>query len=335
MNAPAPIDPEVMPEHGAELAKVRMLPAWLADVAEIPATRVLEELKGLWPSLHTSQWRFAFLLWRADRENLYRPHTTLTSWARDNLTVPTTDTAPSPATVSKYLGGATFIVEKCETAEEVSRALVMSPSLLVDTGIPRLAEHDKDEALRLASSGKPTAAIRDAVKTRLVSPAGANGAAPPVEEIRTFRVLVSESAYRGLMEIWHWTRFRCETPNPTDTEIAQLVRASFDAEIQHDPKQEEHFPLADILTGRVKCIECGASNGNGLESHHVIPKSHQGHDGPQVWLCRGEHADVTENREGTWKQHLRRWCGRKKFEWLKAAVDAFVTARGKTSVDEL
>jgi hypothetical protein len=45
-----------------------------------------------------------------------------------------------------------------------------------------------------------------------------------------------------------------------------------------------------------------------LEQHHVIPRSHGGHEGPLAWLCVQHHASVTQNRGG------------KGWRWLAAAL---------------
>jgi hypothetical protein len=312
------IDAEIVDNEPSTTQLPTVSEDWLREIFALPGEEVLKRTVELWPTLHEYAWRMAFYLWRIDRGRFYRPYSSITAWAAAML-------RKDSGAVSKYMAAAIFALELDD--EERAEAMRTGPIALYEAGLIKLAKSDKAEAVRLASTGKPVNQLREAVRART-----AESEHHDVGELKTFRVVLREDAYRELMGVWHLVRFQCETPNPTDSEIAQLLAAEYEAGLQIQPETLEHFPLEDIKRGHMKCIETGATNGNMLEGHHVFPKSHQGHEGPQVWLAPLPHKKVTENWEAHWKAHLATWMKRRDLRWLKEAVEKFLAEKfpGKT-----
>ena len=217
--------------------------------------------------------------------------------------------------------------------EESDRALVMRtpPGVLAEAGVHRLAKHDLPTAIRLAGEGMTQRELKEAVRAEEAGRQHLDSG-----ELKTFRVVTSYVAYEKLMQVWHLMAFMCQSlpaPNNSgnrilrDSQIAEGLAEELTQSVQIDPAVLERFPLEMILQGRVRCVECGLTNPQDLESHHVVPRSHQGHEGPQVWLCRLCHAKVTQNVEGTWRHYLERWCARREMEWLKGLLEQWLGGR--------
>jgi hypothetical protein len=306
-NGTTTIEGELVPDGLPAVAQ-----DWVRELFALPGEEVLKRAVALWPQLHLHSWQMAFLIFRVDRERLYQPgYDSTTAWAAACL-------RKDSGAVSKYRASAAFVLEELDD-DERAEAMCTGPVALYDTGLIKLARSDKQEAVRLAKSGKPVNQLREAVRARTTEAEHHD-----VGELKTFRLVLREDAYRELMGVWNLVRFQCQTPNPSDSEIAQLLAAEYEAGLQIQPETLEHFPLEEIKAGHVKCIETGATNGNMLEGHHVFPKSHQGHDGPQVWLAPLPHKKVTESWEAHWKEHLRTWMKRRDLAWLKEAVERFL-----------
>ena len=317
------MSPEVLPPD-AQVVRDSDALALVQDVYDLTIEQVMTAIERGWGSMRLDAWRFSFMLQRAWVERGWekprlvdgeaRTYKSFTAWADDVFGV-------GSAVASKWRAGAEYTL----ALPEPDRIRVMAaawPQTLGEAGIPRLAQKDPVEAKRLAASGMPSRKLTQAVRTRL-----ADEQHYDVEELKTFKRLVSAPAYARLLAMWNVTKFLCQSPRPTDSEIAELMAFEYLSGVQIEPEILAHFPLEDIEKGKVRCIECGLTSPQMLEGHHVIPKSHGGHDGPQVWLCRDQHREVTENVDGTWRQRLFGWMARKDLAWLVEDVNAFLAGR--------
>lgn len=323
---------------------------WVRRLMHLSAEDVLKEAAATWPELKQAAWKFAFLVYRIDREGLYRPHDSLTAWARATL-------GKDSGTVSKYKTAAGFVLT-LEDPDDQRQVMRTPPATLAEAGVPRLAKTDRAEAIRLAASGMTQRELVQAVRVR-----EAHDQHLDVGPLKTFKLVLPEEAHLDLLGAWHLIGFASETPAPSDGEraknLAAIVRESVQLQpetldrigavawsqgwriITDDVRQiEQAFDGAEpsdaelqelgvrfILLGRVRCIECGAVNANGLEGHHTAPKSHAGHASPMVFLCQGNHQAVTEAWDAHWKEHNRRWMARTDLHWFKAAFEHWLGGR--------
>lgn len=287
---------------------------WVQKLMRLTPADVLREAIETWPQLKQAAWKFAFLLQRIQAEGLYRPHDSLTAWARAEL-------GKDSAVVSKYRQAGEFVLS-LEDPQERAQVMQTPPATISEAGIPRLAKKNRSEAIRLAGAGMSQRELVQAVRVQ-----EADDLHLDTGPLKTFKLLLTADAHKALLGVWHLIRFQCQTPHPTDSELAQLLAAEYHTGLQIDPAILERFPLEAIEAGEVKCLECGATNPNMLEGHHVVPKSHQGHDGPIVWLCMKNHEKVTQNYDGGWRGHLIRWMARPELRWLKEAIENWLKGR--------
>src|SRR5438128_9736709 len=76
---------------------------WVRRLFELTPDAVLSESRACWQTLKQSAWTFAFLVQHIAREGLYRPHESLTAWARAEL-------GKDSGAVSKYRQSAEFVL---------------------------------------------------------------------------------------------------------------------------------------------------------------------------------------------------------------------------------
>lgn len=326
---------------------------WVRQLMNMSGPEVLRAAIDTWPQLKLTAWRFAFLVYRIQREGLYRPHESLTAWARAEL-------GRDSAVVAKYRQSAEFVLE-LEDDEERAAAMATPPATLAEAGVHRLAKVDRSEAVRLARSGMTQRDLRDAVAIRL--------AEREHRDVGGFRNLhfsaITVQAHRAFMRAYRQARFLCQTPKPPDSELLELMAQELASSLQIQPEtlqwmgyvafslrfvlddeadygirqelvaelgglpdaEREELGLRFIAAGYARCIECGASNGNGLEGNHTVSKSHQGHSSPMVPMCSLDHKEFTENWDDHWKQRVRIWMNRPDLEWFKAALEAWLNGR--------
>lgn len=285
------------------------------DLDALGAEEAMREAKASWGRHHTEAWRFALLSVRIWREQLFRPtYASFTEWVRVEL-------GRDGGGVTKLRNAAEYVL----TLPMDDRRAVMAvtpPATLSEAGIPQLARHDPEEAVRLALSGKTQRELKQAVMARLTDQHYDAGG------LRTLpRDPLNENAYHQFMFCLNLTRFRCQTSHPTFSEVIDLMAQDYLSGAQLQPEMLERFPLRAILAGMISCIECGATNPQDLEAHHVVPRSHQGHDGPLVWLCHEHHQAVTESWEMHWRGHIARWRERKDLRWFRDAIDQWLGGR--------
>ncbi|MEO8604147.1 MAG: HNH endonuclease [bacterium] len=293
---------------------------WVQKLMKLSPDDVLRAAKKVWPELRQSAWTFAFLVQRIAKEGLYRPHDSLTAWARAEL-------GKDSGAVSKYRQSAEFVLS-LEDPEERAMVMTTPPATLAEAGVPRLAKTDRAEAIRLAAAGLSQRELVQAVRVR-----EAPDQHYDVGPLKTFRVLLTEDAHRDLLGLWHLIRFQCQTPHPTDIEIAKCLAADYVSTVQIRPDVLERFPLEDILAGRIRCADCGATNPANLERHHSHPRSLGGEESPLVTLCQPHHAAVKEDATGGgWKGHVRRWLARADMGWFHEEFDAYLDGRSLDSL---
>lgn len=308
------------------------IPAWVAPTAreidDLPAEQVLTIAETTWPEMERDAWRVALCLARAERDELYRAYGygSVNEWARERM-------GKSQGTVAKFLAVGRFALKL--PVEKRAQAMVTAPTTLYESGITKLAKLDEDEALRLASSGQSQRDLKAAVNVRLSTALHLD-----TGELRAFKLLLRQEQQVKLSGLLHFVRFLCQSPHPTDAEVFELIEADVadlvEAFWARQSPLPERFPLREILAGHVRCIECGATNGNRLEGHHSVPRSvkHRdeqgrldGTDSPLVWLCPEHHQVVTDNYDGTWRDHVERWRARKDLGWFRDAIEVFLDGR--------
>ena len=287
----------------------------LREVSDLSPDEVVRETKVRWPRLKRDAWAFALLVERMGRERLYRPYASLGEWAKREL-------GKESWVVSKHRSAAQYIL----SLDPDDRRQVMEatpPAVLTEAGIPGLAKMDQKEALRLAKQGLTQQALRQAVRARLT------GQKPEESSTyRTFHKVLEEPAYERLQAAWNVTRFLCQTAQPSDSEIAEMLAVEFLGSIQIHPDILARFPLEEIQAGRVKCWDCGSTNPSRLEYHHSHPRSEQGHESPLVTLCMDCHEAITQNRDGRgWREAVKEWMARADMKWFKDAFTTYLAGR--------
>ncbi len=327
---------------------------WVQKLMRLSPPDVLRAAVDTWPQLKQTAWKFAFLVDRIQREGLYRPHESLTAWARAEL-------GKDSAMVAKYRQSAEFVLE-LESEEDRTAAMQTPPATMAEAGVHRLAKVDRAEAIRLASSGLTQRDLRERVATRL-----AEREHRDVGGLRNLHFsAITVQAHRAFMGSYRVARFLCQTPKPVDSELLELIAKELSSSLQIQPEAlqwagriafslrfviddeadwgirqqldadlgdlpdeatREDLGLGFICAGYMRCIECGATNANDLEGNHTVPKSKQGHSSPMVPMCGADHRDFTENVEAHWKERNRVWMGRVDLEFFKAAMEAWLDGR--------
>lgn len=131
-------------------------------------------------------------------------------------------------------------------------------------------------------------------------------------ELRTVKAIVTLDAYDEWREACNLIRSYlglCGIERPTDSAIiSAFAREVLTSEHLKDTLERKGH-LHDALAGVRRCwfpVTIGGTpatlNGRALricgiyvvEYHHLLPKSHGGHDGPQAPLCQRHHTHVTQ-----------------------------------------
>lgn len=297
------------------------------EVNQIPAEHVRERAEQLIPKVERAAWEVACLIDRVNQERLFMPDfPSFGEWGRKRL-------HKRPSELTKLLQAGRFVRELPdeETRERVMRT---PPVTLYEAGIPKLAKSDKAEAVRLAGEGMTQRELKQAVAVRLPSDHHVDP-----DRLRTFTFRCRESDHFKLRIIFNGLKLQMQAAHPTEPEVVEMLFADvldYDGLKAQLAPLSERFPLRDIAEGKCCCIECGATNGNGLERHHAVPRSvkgqdehgrYDGTDGPQVWLCREHHQVVTESIDGTWREWVQRWLDRRDMQWFRDEMAAWLGPR--------
>lgn len=285
------------------------------EIEALSGPEVVTETKRRWPLLKRDAWAFALLVERMGRERLFRPYASLSEWARREL-------KREAWVVSKHRTAAEWVLQ----LDVDDRRAVMDatpPAVLTEAGVPSLAVVDRKEALRLAKAGLTQQELRQAVRARL---AGKKDHEP--SELRTIHKVVPQHVYERFGQALNVVRFLCQTDHPSDAEVVELLCEDFLSGIQIAPEILERWPIEAIMSGSVRCMDCGATAGARIELHHSHPRSHQGHDSPLVPLCTRCHESITQNRDGRgWREAVKEWMGRADMAWFTEAFTAYLAGR--------
>lgn len=290
------------------------------EIHALPDRDVPRETKRRWPLLRRDAWAFALLVERMGRERLYRPYASLGEWAKREL-------RKEAWVVSKHRTAAQYVLQ---LDVDDRRAVMEStpPSTLTEAGIPSLAEVDRREALRLAKAGLTQQELRNAVRARL-----SGRKEDAATEFRNIHKTVPLHVHERFQQTLNMVRFLCQTPAPSDAEVIELLCEEFLAGVQIAPEVLERFPMDEILAGRVRCVECGATAGASIEMHHSHPRSLGGHASPLVPLCTRCHERITHSHEGRgWREAVRGWMARADMETFRYAFASYL---GDRSLDQL
>ncbi len=309
-----PVSPAKLPEHLQRIEE---------EVYELPPQQVADKSVREYRAFERSGWSAAWCLLRVKEERLYS-ESKFGAWVDAQ--------GMSKVNVSRLIGAA--IAVRAMPEEYRAPAMRTPPGVVYDAGVKKLVESDPEEAGRLASAGLTRSELKRAVAVRLPKDQHME-----TQRVRNFLLPCSEPDYYKLQLAYHGTRILMPEPHPGGPVVADRMLANVldytELLAQLEPIRER-FPLEDIAAGKCVCIECGASNGNGLESHHAVPRSvkgkdehgtYSGKDGPQVWLCREHHQVVTENIDGTWRDWVERWLARKDLRWFREEMEAWLGPR--------
>lgn len=125
------------------------------------------------------------------------------------------------------------------------------------------------------------------------------------DEWRTINLKVPLPVYERWERALNATRYLLSNANPSPSDLIECIAQ--DVISDEWILTMDHARMDTILDGNYRCRECGSWDANNLEHHHVIPRSHGGHEGPQVLLCHACHGMVTRNEGGTWRDYAKKW----------------------------
>ncbi len=306
--------PANIPEH---------LRAIEGEINALDQDAVPGEAVRLYHTFERSGWAAAFALLRVQEEQIH-PGLSFTAWVKDQ--------GLNQSNVSRLTGAARTVLDMPEEYREAAQ--LTSPGVLYDAGIQKLVKSDPVEAGKLASKGLTRSKLVGEVRARL--PEDQHISKSPM---RTFSVSLRAEQFDRLLGLMRYMRLLMVEGHPSPAQVMDALEAEAEdliAEFWGRQKLAGRFNLEDVLRGRVFCIETGATNGENLHSHHVIPRgmvwqdregrSYRGEDGPQVWLSSETHERVHHDYEGggNWREWAGRWLGRKDLDWLKAQVEEFI-----------
>lgn len=92
----------------------------------------------------------------------------------------------------------------------------------------------------------------------------------------------------------------CEA-DPSDAKLLEAMVASLMLEPVWSSLPKD--VLAKVDAGQARCKRCSSWDVSQLTSHHIQPRSHGGHEGPQVPLCLACHDIVQKD----WRHYARLW----------------------------
>jgi len=189
--------------------------------------------------------------------------------------------------ISKLVSlGATYL---SITDEKLKQELRSVPFWKLERIVPTVRK-DPARALEIIKTYKTEAAIKLAVSHQQHLDTG----------YVTISITVPAEVRDHWMEAMNMIRFLSGRHEPTAAEIIEAVAAEI-TQMPLPPKAE--IWRAEILNGGLRCKECGSWDATRLDQHHVLPRSHQGHEGPLVFLCRECHDSV----QPRWREFAEKW----------------------------
>lgn len=126
-------------------------------------------------------------------------------------------------------------------------------------------------------------------------------------EYRTIHLRVSASVYEQWERALHRAGYEACQVHPTPDHLIECIAmALLNEPLWQIPNGIEASVWTECVhTGQVKCRECGSLDRTRLTWHHIVPRSHQGHESLQVPLCLECHEKIQPRwREWLTEQNL-------------------------------
>jgi hypothetical protein len=256
--------------------------------------------KREWHDFRFRGWRFAVLLGKVATERSYlgwcdasgKPYGSLTAWAADDVGI------ENEATVSRYATAGRLLA----TMDDAEREHWLKHEVFRAYEVMKFAKANDEQrkrALEWLDQGLTQAQLRQVVKE-----------AQPDQHYdtsghRTIKLAVTADTYDQWQRAWNIARYQACEKNPSDDTLTRCLALA----ILNEPLAAKAEILREqIEAGEARCKDCGSWDSSELEGHHVLPRSHQGHEGPIVALCHACHQSITENRNGRgWREAALEW----------------------------
>lgn len=252
-----------------------------------------EALKDSWRQFTERGWRFAKLAAEAEMAQAHTAwgYKSLGHWARAELGF------VSKSTFYRYVQAGRFLSQR----ENGNRQRWMAQPVFNVIEVLPIAKAEPEKALTILENQPSQAAIRAEIRI-----ARAKTHHYKAGGYKTIAAAISDET------VHEWRRLMNRVRNqlgvggveyPTDDEVLEMLIAN--ALLDYPLPAEEE---AAVDAGDARChyplggqVECGSYAH--LQRHHVLPRSHQGHEGPLVYLCARHHEAVTRGDDGMgWRE---------------------------------
>lgn len=245
---------------------------------------IMEEFRAARQRYVEMSWNFIALIGRVVDEAAYLPaYPSVSRWVSAEL-----KGIATLSTVTRALRALRAVRSMSPALRERATALPFWNVAEAVLGMPK----EPEAAVGLVESGASQAKIRHMVRE----------GQPDLHEeaeLRTVRMLVPASVHEQWKRAANVVKVHLGAGGvgfPSDGDVldavAQTVLLAPELQVPEEYRD-------DVEGGRARCRRCGSVAR--LERHHAIPRSHQGHEGPLVWLCHEHHREVTENLDGGWR----------------------------------
>lgn len=256
---------------------------WPTDASSFMADEVRAQARAAWAKVRSAGWDFAVCVARIDDGQLFRRwgYRSREDWGREEYGM------KQAATLCRFVQAGRFalaldVSDEAERVAQVSeRGRWLELPIWNAMEALELAKKDEKLAYEIVSSGATQAMIRREVRD-----------AQPEQhydtEWRRVTALVTEGTMTEVRRALNLLRWEAGEPAPTDD---VLFRAWAQHVLQLPLPPEWEAARADIEQGDVRCRMCQSWDVRTLERHHVLPRSHGGHEGPLVYLCQTCHRE--------------------------------------------
>lgn len=157
-----------------------------------------------------------------------------------------------------------------------------------------LIDANPDEAKAVLDSGATAAGIRREVAKRLPD-------RHEPTEYRTVKLRLTVDTYEMVQGAMNRARFQANKREPTDDDIALCLALA----LLNEPWDVvASLVSGTVLAGEFRCKLCGSWDASQLTRHHVLPRSHGGHEGPIVLLCLTPCHETVQPR---WRFYAKEW----------------------------
>lgn len=257
----------------------------------VPSTELRTALREAWTHFTQKGWHFARLAAEAEAEQAHTAwgYRSLGAWAQAELGFTNKSTFYRYVQVGKFLASVNGDKQRW-LAQPVFNVIEVLP----------LTAKEPDRALAILEHQPNQAAIRAAIRE-------ADAERQHYDKgYRRITATVSEEVLHEWRRLVNRVRVSLGVDGveyPTDAQVIEAIvaealpafRLSEADEIAVDSGDAKcHYPLGEK-------VECGSYAH--LQRHHVLPRSHQGHEGPLVYLCAKHHEMVTRGENGVgWRE---------------------------------